>query len=326
MLPASSFAFEYTSKGPLTLRSQNPVYLEFLNLEPTTATVIPEGTLWARIDNAYSNIYEEGHGANNSELLDMELLRTAIHLNYGVYENMEVGIEIPFIRHDSGFLDGFIQKYHNFFGFPNGGRDHVGNNEFHYYFTQGGSRMYNVNQQAFGIGDITFSFKHNFIHEEENVPAVAWLFYFKFPTGDCANGMGSGNPDIGFATALQKTFDRWHTFLNLGYFVNGGHDYLQNYLNDVYFSYVLGGEYSVSHPVSLVAQINGGTPLLADAGFIQWDSFPMDLQLGAKGEHIVTWGPVYALTWQGAFTEDLNPNGPSIDFTVFGSIGFKFDL
>lgn len=323
LLPTSGLSSEFTPKGPLTLRNQNPIYLEFLNLQPGRAVAISKGVYEIRIDNAYSNIYEEGYGPNNSLLLDMELLRTALCFNAGIYDGMEAGIEIPFLRLDSGFLDGFIQKYHNIFGLPNSGREHVPNNSFTYRFSENGAPIYQIGEQAFNLGDVTLDFKHNFINEGRLVPAVAWQFYFKIPTGARSKGLGSGDPDFGFTALLEKSHKRWHGYLNLGYFVNGGHKQLEKYINDVYFTFVLGGELSVSRPVSVVAQVTGGTPLLKGADFIQWDSFPMDLQLGVKGEHPLK-GAKRRITWQAAFTEDINPDGPSIDFTVLGSIGYKF--
>ncbi len=321
----NSFGAEFEPKGPLTLRTQNAIYLQFLNLEPTRAVTLRKGEFAFRIDNAYSNMLERGNGATIEEFLDMELLRTALHFNYGVYDNMEVGIEVPFLRFDGGFLDSFLQKYHNFFGFPNGGRELVPNNSFTYTVFENGAAIYDVPESNFNLGDVTLNFKHNFISEDEACPAVAWLFYFKFPTGNVNRGLGSGNPDFGFATALEKSYNRWHGYLNLGYFVNGGQKFLQNYVNDFYFTYVLGAEFSVSHPVSILAQIYGGTPLLKNGGFISWDSYPMDLQIGVKGEHQLK-ELFNSITWQLGFAEDLNANGPSVDISILGSIGFKFGL
>ncbi len=324
-------AAEFAPKGPLTVRNQNPIYLEFLNLEPTRAVALPVGQIEFRIDSAYSNIFEEASGGTNNTafMFDMELLRTAFHLNAGVYDGMEVGLELAFMRLDNGFLDSFIQKFHNFFHFPNGGRENFPNDQYHYWFSQNGAVLYQVpKKQPFELGDLTFSFKHNFLGEGDLMPAVAWLFYFKFPTGSLQDGTSSGNPDFGLGAAFEKNYGRWHGYLNLAYFTNGGQEPLQNYIYDQYFTYMIGGEFSVSHPVSLNAQITGGTPLLHGVGKVQWDSFPMDLQLGARGEHPLTafGAPDMKLIWQGGFTEDLNPNGPSIDFTIFGSVGVKFNL
>ena len=101
----SAIASEYAPKGPLTLRNQNPIYLQFLNIEPTRAVTLKHREFAFRIDNAYSNTYEHGLSSTNEEIFDMESLRTALHFNYGVYDEMEIGIEIPFLRFDTGFLE-----------------------------------------------------------------------------------------------------------------------------------------------------------------------------------------------------------------------------
>lgn len=330
LLFSFSFAYadEYVPKGPLTLRNQNPVYLEFLNLEPTRAVVLPKGEYAIRLDTAYSNVFEMNGSVNYDELIHLEVVRPAFHFNAGVYDGMEAGIEIPFIRLQHGLLDKFLQDYHNLFGFPNAGRETQPNGAFTYYFKKDGVSLYEVSPESFGLGDITLNFKHNFIDEGELNPAVAWQFYFKLPTGRPSKGTGSGNPDFGFAVDLEKSYNRWHGYLNVGYLVNGGHAYLSDfYVNDVAFSSVLAGEFSVSRPISIIAQLTTGTPLLRNAGFSQWDSFPMDLQVGVKGEHKVPTFKCFGtskLTWQAGFSEDLNSNGPSIDITIFASIGLKF--
>lgn len=292
---------------------------------------------------------------NYNLLLDTETLRTALHFDAGVYDGMEVGIEVPFLRLDTGFMDAFLQKYHTTFGFPNAGREKVPNGGFTYRLSRDGTAIYDVaTQEDFGLGDVTLNFKHNFWEEKDLRPAVAWLFYFKLPTGDRGEGLGSGNPDFGFGAAFEKNRGRWHGYLNLAYFVNGGHGPLQGYIYDQYFSYVAGGEYSLSRPVSVIAQIYGGSPLLKNTGMPQWDWVPLDLQIGLKGGHSVQRlfkggskivqkqpdksGPKTTFeqplnnisstfkrfTWQLGFSEDLNANGPSIDLTILGSVGMRY--
>lgn len=325
LLSFSIFASEYTPKGPLNLRNQNPIYLQFLNLEPTRAVALKKGEYSFRIDNSYSNVFERGINSSNNLLLDMEILRTALKFDAGIYDGMSAGIEIPFLRLDTGFLDKFLQDYHNAFGFPNAGREAQPNGTFTYRLSRNGNVVYQVvDQEDLNIGDITLNFKHNFWEEKDIRPAVAWLFYLKLPTGDRGEGLGSGSPDFGFGTALEKSYNRWHGYLNLAYFVNGGHEPLQDYIYDIYFSYVAGIELSVSKPVSIVSQINGGSPLLKGTGLSQWDWAPLDLQVGIKGEHNLNAPLLNRFFWQLGFSEDLNANGPSVDITILGSIGIKF--
>jgi hypothetical protein len=317
---------EFTPKGPLTMRNQNPLYLQFLNIKPTRAVTIPKNSVSFRVDNEYSNTFERGLGGNTELFLDMESLRTSFNIDVGIYDNMDAGIEIPFLSFDTGFLDNFIQEYHKAFGFLNGGREGVANGGFNYRFLEGENAIYNVGMEDFGLGDITLKFKHNFWEEKKLAPAVAWLFNFKLPTGSPEDGTGSGEPDFGFGTAFEKSYQRWHGYLNLAYFVNGGQSALQNYIYSVYFSFMTGVEFSISKTESAVIQITGGSPLLKGTGMKPWDWAPLDLQIGFKGEHkteLMGSRPSY-LTWQAGFSEDLNPNGPSIDLTAFGSIGARY--
>ncbi|MBI2974160.1 MAG: hypothetical protein HYY43_01015 [Deltaproteobacteria bacterium] len=87
-----------------------------------------------------------------------------------------------------------------------------------------------------------------------------------------------------------------------------------------------GIELSINKTESAVLQLTGGSPLLKGTGMKQMDWVPLDLQAGFKGEHkteSISQKPVY-LTWQAGFSEDINPNGPSIDLTAFGSIGVRY--
>jgi hypothetical protein len=330
LIPSLSFSSTYEPKGPLELKNLNPIYLQFANISPTRAVTIPKGRASFSFVNGYANIFEQGFGANTSELIDMELLRSEFKLAAGIYDGMEAGIEVPFEYGWEGFLDSFIQKYHNFFGFPNGGRETVPNDEYHYYFRQGTQYVYDFGRLHYQLGDITLHFKHNFLDETTARPAVAWLAYLKVPSGNQYRGLGSGSPDIGFGAVLEKSYKRLHGYLNVGYFLNGGHEYLQQYMHDYYFSYVTGLELSVSRPVSILAQISGGTPLMDGTGMTQCDSFPMDLQIGAKGRHALGNGVKYLKTpvfsWQAGFAEDINPNGASVDITFLAGVGVDFGL
>jgi hypothetical protein len=66
------------------------------------------------------------------------------------------------------------------------------------------------------------SHQHKFIEETATVPGVAWMFYFKVPTGNCDEGSGSDGIDYGFAAAFEKSYKRLHAYLNMGYYVSSG--------------------------------------------------------------------------------------------------------
>lgn len=327
VLPAAN-AGDWEGHGPLQYRTQNPIYLQFLNPEPERSKPLDKGEVKFLTYVQYSNVFELSNGANLGERLDMELGRTVFSIDVGVGEGMEVGIDVPVIYFWRGFLDPFIQKFHNFFHFPNGGRELVPNNQFTYAVNQRDSsgnwtKIYGPDKPMLNLSDTTLHLKHKFIDETAAVPGVAWMFYLKVPTGNCADGSGNGGVDYGFAAAFEKSYKRFHAYLNLGYYVSQGHQFLEDYVNHEYFSGNLSLELNISHPVSVIAQIHGGTPITKGMGTSEWDSFPLDLIIGFQGYHKeILAGQDF--TWQVGFAEDLNSNGPSIDFTALVTLGIIF--
>ena len=60
-----------------------------------------------------------------SVILDGESLNTELTIDYGIGNDAELSLVIPYLKHSGGNLDGFIENWHSFFGLPNGGRSLV---------------------------------------------------------------------------------------------------------------------------------------------------------------------------------------------------------
>ena len=323
LLPTESIARTHPSFGPITLREQNPIYLQSLGLTPTRATVLPEGSIETRLDWAYSSVFEQGQSATNRVTLDMEMMRLAAHVIYGLTSNFEVGIELPFYHSGGGFLDSFIQEFHKFFGLPNGGRETVPNNQYTYQFFSGGNLIYNVPSQSFMIGDITLRFKNHVVEETRARPALAWFVDIKLPTGSKSRGTGSGAPDFGVGVALEKNYKRIHGYLDAEYIVAGGNDSIDAFMRQAMIAFAAAFEVSILDTWSAIIQLNGSSPLLAHTGMETWDGIPMNLIVGFRGEEPGLLGG-NDLFWQAGFAEDVLSTGPSVDFTVFLSLGVRF--
>jgi hypothetical protein len=325
LFPCTAFAKSYSSFGPLTVRDQNPVYLQSINLQPRRARMMPPQSFEVRLDSAYSNVFEFGNSSPLSMMQDMELWRIGINARYALNDKLEVGMEMPFIHTWTGFLDPFIQGFHNLFGLPNRGRDLVPDNQYTYHFNRNGERIYNVGRRKMGLGDITFSFKHHLLDEGRGHPELAWFFDLKLPTGIRSDGLGNGNIDYGFGLALEKHYKIVHGYLNTAYYVSSRDDILAPYTYDNFFAYMAAVEVTLLPTWSILAQINGQTSLLKGTGMNEWDGVPLALTIGFKGEEE---GAVAGndLIWQFGFMEDVTAQGPTVDFTVFLSIGMRFDV
>lgn len=323
LISGNACAKTHPSFGPITIREQNPIYLQNLGLMPTRATVLPEGTIEARLDWAYSSVFEQGASPTNQVTLDMETMRLAAHVLYGFTSNLEVGIELPFYHSGGGFLDSFIQSFHNFFGLPNSRRETVMNNQYTYQFSSGGNVIYNVSSQSFMLGDITLRVKHHVFDETKACPALAWFADIKLPTGTQSRGTGSGAPDFGIGLALEKNYKRIHGYLNVEYIVVGGNNTLDAFMRQAMFAFAAAFEVTILDTWSGIVQLNGSSPLLANTGMETWDGVPMNLVVGFRGEEKGLLGG-RDLIWQVGFSEDILSSGPSVDFTAFLSLGIRF--
>lgn len=324
LVPTSLYAADYSQQGPFPIRTQNPVYLQTANLNPARAESLPQGFLELRIDQAYSNLYERETDFNSDINMDMELYRASLNASYGFLPGWEAGVEIPFLRFEGGFLDSLIQNFHDFFGFPNGGRDQIPNGVFNYRIQESGLD-YQIVQQSLNIGDIALNVKRQFFEETPSVPAMAFRFGAKLPSGDSDKGMGDGLPGFGLGLALEKSYKRLHGYLNLDVLVDGGNELLVPLMASTYFDFSLAGEFSLSRRTSAVVQLAGGTKRLKGTGLETWDGVPMDLIVGAAGD----WHLGHSnktLFWQLAFSEDITSVGPAVDFTVWSSLGLRFPI
>ena len=150
--PASAENFE--GLGPFSHRVQNPLYLQGVTLLPDRSQVLPMRTLEAEWANAYSNIYERINQSGFDYIADMELLRVGWRAHYGLGNGFEIGGEVPWFQTWGGFLDSFIQDYHNAFGFPNGGRQRVANDQFAFHVIQGGTTLYSFDSANWNLWDV----------------------------------------------------------------------------------------------------------------------------------------------------------------------------
>lgn len=317
---------EYTPPQVLNFRSQNPIYLQFPNITPMRSSAIPKGHHELQTSFAYSNIFEKFVTKNHNVRIDFEQLRIANRYRRGLGNDFTLEVEVPFVNTNSGFLDPFVQWFHNFFNFPNGGRESVANNQHEFRMTDrtSNSNIFNTSKVPFALGDIGITLRHSTLVETKKRPGIGWFFTLELPTGKRSRGLGNGELDYGLGLLLEKQSEsgRWHGFTNLGYFVSGGQKDLARFTRDEYLSYVVGGSFHVSNPISLHAQIHGGISQLKNMKHENWDGPPLDLIFGVSGFHEELIGG-RNFTWQVGFAEDLYPNGPSIDFTTQINFGIS---
>ncbi len=111
-----------------------------------------------------------------------------------------------------------------------------------------------------GIGDITLKAGYVMFPEGDKLPQIRPNVFVKFPTADKNKSLGTGEFDGGVAVAFWKWFEKWGTFAEAGYAIQGKSSSipLKNYL---YYSTGVG--YQVSDSFRPMLILKGSTEPVA---------------------------------------------------------------
>ncbi len=300
--------------GPIRSRNQYPPFMLFLDLYPDGAKPHPKRHVKCSVNMEYSNIYQIREEPGWHVEVDTEALRASLDVVYGLWDDLDVGIEIPFIYFLGGFLDHTTEEVHDLLSVSNFSRDLRRENDLSYFINREGKSWFFVDSPTSGLGDILLHGKYRFLREGSKVPSVSLRLGVKFPTGDEERGMGSGEFDLGYGIAVEKHWGKLALYLNLNHLLLGDPD--GDFDIDIHnaFSGSFAAEYRPWKKFSLVAQINGHTSPYG-TGMKSLDDDALQILVGVKYRILKD------LTWQISFTEDIGGVTVS-DFTIHTGIVF----
>jgi hypothetical protein len=306
VLSASSEAFD----GPLRVRNQFPLFLH--TNAPYLKSASLEDSFSASL--SHSSIYLVENSAQWDIGLDMEITELNLRFKKTLGDFIELGAEVPFLSFNSGFMDGFLDSYHNTFGFPDYGRSYRPENDFLYEVKRNGDSVVRGESGSIAFGDIILSVKKPLLTGD---PAISIRGEVEFPSGDARAGYGSGSIDTGISFLLDKRFGEiWRTHLNIGAVFPGdlkGHERIE------LKSFLWGGaavEAALWKTVSLLGQVFVQGSPFPETGITPVDRAAVLLSFGGRyhsGKSSV----------ELSLTEDPNTSGAP-DFTL--NFAFKQSL
>ena len=183
--------------GPFFTQNQSPLVQIFGLPSIGEASVVPSQKADLRLIVDLANNFVDDKNSNESIVLDGESTRFSLDARYGIAKNFAVGLMIPYIIEGGGVTDGFIDWYHNTFGFTAGGRDQAPKNRLLYHYEKNRQVRLKVDQSSHGIGDIqitgAFQLYRNLDKPSRTISLRTSL---KLPTGDSDNLHGSGSTDF----------------------------------------------------------------------------------------------------------------------------------
>jgi hypothetical protein len=127
--------------------------------------------------------------------LDYEGTALDLSLNWRLRGDILIGVDSRIISYYGGLFDPVIEGWHNFFGFPNGGREYYSKNDVFVNIDNGSGRDISLSHPLVGLGDMDFYGIWTFYSEPFLNMAAAGAV--KLPTGSLSSGTGSNFIDLG---------------------------------------------------------------------------------------------------------------------------------
>ena len=232
-----------------------------------------------------------------SLFLDGETHRTTLKIYRGLTGGREIGIEIPYVDHDGGFMDSFIEGWHDFFGLPQHGRDRMPRDQLLYQYQRNGVDALSFARPTSGIGDVRLV---------AGLPFPAWAdtalrFSLKLPTGDSAKLLGSGATDaaLWFSTRCSRCTGSVSWYGGSGILWMGDSDVLRNQQRQIVAFGSAGLHWQALSRLTLGVQLDAHTPFYRDSALASLTDASAQLILGG----IWRLSPRYA--WELAISEDI---------------------
>lgn len=227
--------------------------------------------------------------SNEDVLFDGETKRLTFSYTQGVGENLEWGIRIPYVSHDGGIFDAFIEDWHDTFDLPQSGRDEAPRNRLTYRYVRNGNTLLNLTDSTDGIGDVringAWQWRRAKKPDETNIAVRSSL---SLSTGDSDKLMGSGGLDAAFWVSADRAAP-WFTFPGslwggAGILLLGKGDVLANQQRDIALFGSIGGGAKVWSKVSLKLQLDIHTALYDKSNLNQINGNAVQLVMGGDIE------------------------------------------
>lgn len=302
-----------------------PLYLIYLQMPPETSDVMDRNKSVINADYTVSNVTVSCFTPVSSLYdiqIDAEVSRFSLDFRYGLYDNLEMGFEVPYVYLSSGYLDNFVESFEDAVGATTPrSRERQGSNNFAYAFRYNNEYLIQKNDSTSGLGDASFNAKYQVIQENAFLPNLSLRSAIKLPTGDKDSLLGSGKLDYGLGILVDKSFFS-KLFIYSGFnvvFIKKPAFFNAIGLDREIFSAAGALEYFLTKRMSFVAQFMGNSTPYPDSGTNALDNYAYDISLGIN----YTWREKQNISWHIAVTENANgPSSPDASIKTGLRIGF----
>jgi hypothetical protein len=186
-----------------------------------SANLLSAGQSQWSVNAELANNFAYQSSADESVWLDGESYRTTLRWRQGSQlfgQQWQWGFDLPYLSHDSGGLDSFIEDWHATFNLPNSNREKFPQDQLAYRYTRIGGDSVDMVESGGGLADI--SAKLAWQLTADDIDATAVTASLKLPTGDEVQLLGSGGTEL--ALGVSHSSRRWYQHYGLTYHLSGG--------------------------------------------------------------------------------------------------------
>lgn len=276
---------------------------------PMSGTVLAFGEQKIRWINELSSQFAYDESPQEFVLIDGETYESHIRAHVGLGASFDVAIDVPWLHQSGGFMDSFVEDWHNTFGLPNGGRDRFETNQVRYE-VRVGDEQFDYRKGSEGLGDVGITLRYQgFSHASR---ALAWHSHIELPTGQQEDMTGSESVDV----ALGFDYDDYSLLKHWGVDLSAsagwlwfGESKLLTHIKRDHTWYASTTMTKTIGPVPVVFQLQGhGRMYESEAAPFAWPAIQLLLA--------TEFSPAPSYTLQAGISEDIVTKS-SPDFTVF---------
>lgn len=297
---------------PLAFFDQSPVAGIYGLPRAGSYTVAAPGRWQAGLRLDYSSHFVEQSAPGEALIFDGETTRAALIFRRGLGDSWQASIEIPFVDHSGGLADGFIDDFHDTFGFSDGGRNNAPRDEQRFRYERNGRAALVVDDSPSGIGDVRLGLKKRLAGLGDWGAAIAGEL--KLPTGDADRLTGSGAADVALWASVgnnQRGQSRWRFLAGGGGLYSGEGEVLEaQRVQATAFGWATLG-YALTPAVVVQVQAYAHSAFYEDSNLDALDGVAVQGALGFD------WRILAQSSLAFAIVEDLNAGAsPDVSFTL----------
>jgi len=299
-------------RGPFRMRSLDSLSLLFVHPSMETARTVPAGSLELSSDLLYASQEALSEARGYYSLSDGETMRLELSARWGLTDDLELAVTLPFHRMSTGFLDDFIDDFHDVTGL---GPVRESNGLFNDDYLLDGQQYGGLPQDSFDIADLPISLKYALFREDRDDPAsLSVRAAIELPTGDEERGFGSGFVDGAVGIVGERTLGDVTIYASVDGVFQGNPDRFEDVGVEVEPASVVAGaaiEWRLCDWLVPVMQVDWAPRLLRDSGGrrLRRDRFSWTI-----GAHIV---PCESFRLRLALNEDISvASVPDVTFLI----------